>query len=259
MEIFYYPRGMRRITIALMDMFNKIQVYNYNSTSAYLPEKIIDVPLKFGPGEKQYLFQVQRESGKPYYAKVPSLLLTLDSMSYNSDRATSVNETREFYNDALEINYIDQFWSDVQPTPYDYQYTLEVKTESMDHLNQILENICPYFNPTNHLRIKEFDFLNLERNLRVEIQSPELDYPKEIGEEEYRYMNARIGFTVAGYMYRPMSYSSIIKYIKKDYHVGIDIESFTTSAAHVSAAPSEYDFSEPYNENIRLYTKQTNT
>ena len=236
MEIFYYPRGMRRITIALIDMFNSIQVYNYNSTSAYEPTKIIDVPIKFGPGEKPYLFQVQRESGKQYYNKIPSLLLTLDNLNYNSDRATSVNEIREFYNDALTINNIDTFWNDVQPTLYDYEYTLEVKTESMDHLNQILENILPYFNPTCHLRIKEFDFLNLERNLRVELTGVTLDYPKEMGEEEYRFMNANVNIKVHGYMYRPISYSKVIKYIKKDYfYDNLNKETYTTSGAPTSA------------------------
>jgi hypothetical protein len=259
MEIFYYPRVMRRITIALLDMFNSIQVYNYSSTSATVPEKIIDVPIKFGPGDKAYLFQVQRETAKPYYAKVPSLLLTLDSIDYSSDRATSVNEVRSIYDDGIDINNIDNFWSDVQPTPYDYRYTLEVRTESMDHLNQILENILPYFNPTNHLRIKEFDFLNLERNLKVLQSGVTLDYPQEMGEEEYRYMNAKIQLVVNGYMYRPISYTSVIKYIKKDYYYdAINAERFSTSAAPTSSAPLDYTYSEKLDDNTTLYTKQTN-
>jgi len=237
---------MRRITISLLDMFNSIQVYNYTSASSVTPAKIIDVPLKFGPSEKYHLFNIQRESGKNYYAKLPSLLLTLDSMSYNSDRATSVNEVREIYDDTIDISYVDQFWSDVQPTPYDYKYTLEVRTESMDHLSQILENIVPYFNPTNHLRIKEFDFLNLERNLRVELQGVSIDYPKEMGEEDSRYMNASIDLLVHGYVYRPISYSSVIKYIKKDYfYDNINTESFSTSGmSDFETPPSDYNYVE---------------
>lgn len=258
MEIFYYPRVMRRITIALLDMFNKMQVYNYNSTSAYLPEKIIDVPIKFGPGDKAFLFQVQRESGKPYYAKVPSLLLTLNDMSYNSDRATSVNELRELYNDSININYVEKFWEDVQPTPYDYTYTLEVRTESMDHLNQILENITPYFNPTNHLRIKEFDFLNLERNLRVELQGGvQFDYPQEMGEEDYRFMNAKITLLVHGYVYRPISTSAIIKYIKTNYiYDGKNAETYNTSGlTNTNEAPDDYTYKKAFDKDTTSYTK----
>lgn len=217
MEIFYYPRVMRRITIGMLDFFDKIQVYNYTSATSNTPSSIIDVPIKFGPSEKYHMFNLQRESGKTYYPKLPSLQLSLDSISYNSDRATSNNEVRHFYDPAINLNYVDNFFEDVQPTPYDYNYTLEVRTESMDHLSQILENILPYFNPTNHLRIKEFDFLNIERNLRVELTSTTLEYPKEMGEEEYRYMNASISFVVHGYIYRPLSHAAVIKYIKKNY------------------------------------------
>lgn len=240
----------------MLDFFNKMQVYNYTSASSNIPANIINVPIKFGPSEKYHLFNIQRESAKPYYAKLPSLLLTLDSMSYNSDRATSNNETRHFYDNSINIQYVDEFFEDVQPTPYDYNYTLEVKTESMDHLSQILENIIPYFNPTNHLRIKEFDFLNIERNLRVSLDSTSLEYPVEMGEEDSRYMNAKITFTVAGYIYRPISYAKVIKYIKKDYfYDNINAEQFSTSGLPSSAAPSDYTYKEPFDENNNLYTK----
>lgn len=256
MELFYYPRVMRRITIGMLDFFDKIQVYNYTSGTSNIPSQIIDVPIKFGPSEKYHLFNIQRESGKPYYAKLPSLLLTLDSMSYNSDRATSNNETRHFYDEAIHFQYLDDFFEDVQPTPYDYNYTLEVKTESIDHLSQILENILPYFNPTNHLRLKEFDFLNIERNLRVSLDSTSLEYPAEMGEEESRYMNAKMTFTVAGYLYRPMSYSKVIKYIKKDYfYDNVNVEQFSTSGLPSSAAPSDFTYKEPFDDNNSLFTK----
>jgi hypothetical protein len=248
MEQHYYPRTSRSILIALLDLFNKIQVYNYTSDGH--PVSMIDVPLKFGPSEKYHLFDTQLKSGKKYYPKIPSMLMTLENMTYDSGRATSVNEMRSFYNPALEVTTVDDFWQDVQPTPYNYSYALEIRTESMDHLFQILENILPFFNPSNHLRVKEFDFLNLERNLAVYLEGTNMDYPKEMSEEESRYFNATINLNVHGYLYRPLDYAKVIKYIRKTYYYdNINAERFTTSAMNTyDAPPNDYSYVEVKND-----------
>jgi len=257
MQLYYYPRVSRRILIALLDMFNKMKVYNYTTSGTVA--NIIDVPLKFGPSEKYHLFNTQTESGKKYYPKIPSMLMSIDNISYNSDRATSVNEIRTIYNDALDISQVDSFWCDVQPTPYDYSYTLDIKTESIDHLFQVFENILPYFNPTNHLRIKEFDFLNMERDLRVKLESTSIEYPSEMTEEESRYFNGKINLTVHGYMYRPIDYAKVIKYIKKSYiHSYEGNALYTTSGIATSATPpNDYNFSTIIDESNIAYTKVT--
>ena len=244
MEQFYYPRTSRGVLVALLDMFNGIQVYNYDNNGT--PVSVIDVPLKFGPSEKYHQFDLQMKAGKKYYPKIPSLLMTLDNVTYDSGRATSVNEMRSFYNPALEVSYVDDFWQDVQPAPYNYSYSLEVRTESMDHLFQILENILPFFNPSNHLRVKEFDFLNLERNLAVYLEGTNMEYPKEMSEEESRYFNATISLNVHGYMYRPIDMAKVIKYIKKTYYYdNNNAERFSTSAlSSYDNPPNQYSYVE---------------
>lgn len=259
MEQFYYPRTSRGVLIALLDMFNNIQVFNYDNNGT--PVSMIDVPLKFGPSEKYHQFDLQMKSGKKYYPKIPSLLMTLDNVSYDSGRATSVNEMRSFYNPAVYVNTIDDFWQDVQPAPYNYSYTLEVRTESMDHLFQILENILPFFNPSNHLRVKEFDFLNLERNLAVYLEGTNMEYPKEMGEEESRYFNATISLNVHGYMYRPLDQAKVIKYIKANYiYDNRNAETFTTSGLPSSyTPPSDYTYKTELDPTTTAYTKVEDT
>lgn len=257
MQSFYYPRVSRRILIALLDMFNRFKVYNYSKTGQVV--KIIDVPLKFGPSEKYHLFNLQTESGKKYYPKLPAILMSLESIKYNSDRATSVNELRQFYNPSIDIGLQEEFWSDVQPSPYDYSFQLKIKTESIDHLLQIFENILPYFNPSNHLRIKEFEFLNLERDLMVKLDDVNMEYPQEMSEEESRYFDGTISFTVHGYMYRKIDTSKIIKYIKTNYiYSPYSSEQYSTSGVPTSAAPSDYTFMQVIDSINNAYTKVTN-
>jgi hypothetical protein len=256
MEVFYYPRTSRKILIAFLDFFNDMYVYNYTSGTSNQVEKIIKVPIKFGLSSKEYLFNLQQDSGKKYYPKVPSLMVSMDNMSYNSERAISVNETRSFYNTNLNIYDNDDFWQDVIPTPYDYFYTLEIYTESFDHMYQLIENINAYFNPTNHLRIKEFDFLNLERDIRVELTDTSIDQQQSLGEEESRYFSAKIKFKADAVLYRPISESKIIKYIKTNYNYGSGKEIYSTSGLPSSAiSPINYNWSFGINSSATGYVE----
>lgn len=131
----------------------------------------------------------------------------------------------------------------------------------MDHLFQIMENILPFFNPTNHLRIKEFEFLNMERDLRVQLESTNLEYPKEMGEEESRYFNATISLNVHGYMYRPIDYAKVIKYIKTNYiYDGKNAETYSTSGlANTAEAPDDYTYKKAFDKDTTAYTKVSDT
>jgi hypothetical protein len=118
--------------------------------------------------------------------------------------------------------------------------------ESMSDNSQILENILPAFNPALHLRVKEFSFLNIERNMKVQLGDVSYDYPQEMSEEDSRYINSTMTFTVDGYMYRPVSQDYIIKYIKTNYWYNNDVshaEVYSTSGMDLSATPpSDYTY-----------------
>lgn len=258
MEVFYYPRTSRKILTAFLDFFNDMYVYNYTSGTSNQVEKIIKVPIKYGLASKEYLFNLQLESGKKYYPKVPAMLISMDNMSYNSDRAISVNDTRSFYNTNLNIYEASDFWEDVIPTPYDYFYTLELYTESFDHLFQLIENINTYFNPTNHLRIKEFDFLNIERNIRVELTDTSIEQQSTLSEEESRFFSAKIKFKADAVLYRPIAQEKIIKYIHTNYNYGSGKETYSTSGLPTSAtSPINYNWSFGINTSAIGYVKVT--
>ena len=245
LNVYFYKKELRNVTIALLDMFNGITVQRRNANGQLV--KTINVPIKFGPGEKYHLFQTGRESGRKLYPSVPSILLELTSIDYDSERATSVNELRQFYDQMTITSSSDMFWSDVQPAPYNFSYNLMIRTESMDDFAQIVENIHPSFNPTNMLRVKEFSFCNIERDLKVSIGSTSISYPTEMNEEDHRYIDATIPVTVNAFFYRPILESDLIKYIKVQYFYNNDqshAEVFYTSGMDISATPpTDYTYS----------------
>ena len=242
-----------------MDMFNDLVVYKY--TSAGVSAESYNVPISFGPMEKEHMQRIedheyiasatdasgytQVESyGQRYYLSLPRMALVMNGIAYNADRAYGVNEWREWFGEILETsgNNIDEILRDHQPSPYDINYTLHIMTDSMDYFAQIMENILPYFNPALFLRVKEFSFLNIERDLKVTMPGvvPEFIAP-EISDDERRYVNATMDLTVEAWMYRPFEYSKIIKVIQSKYFV-VDASSPAVSAMSATSATTSADF-----------------
>jgi hypothetical protein len=211
-RVYYYPKTLRNITLAMLDLFDDIQVKDYDKNNVLV--KTTTLPITFGPVSKFQQEGLQVESGKHYTMQVPRLALEYTGTHYDSNRTTGTNETRYFYDSLLDINDVDSFFSDVQPAPYNNTFNLHIRTRALDHYNQIIENILPYFNPALYLRIKEFSFLNIERDLQVTLDSITPDFLDIQDNNSVREVNAVLSFTVKGFMYRPISTASIIKKIR---------------------------------------------
>jgi hypothetical protein len=254
MIYYYYPRTIENVTVALTDMFNDMKVYKY--TSAGTSAEVYDVPITFGPVEKEHLQRIedheyissafdvsgytQVESyGQRYWISTPRIALVMNGIAYNAERAYGVNEWREWFSETLVdgVNP-DIVLKDYAPTPYDINFTLYIMTDSMDYFAQIMENILPYFNPALYLRVKEFSFLNIERDLKVIMNGVTPDFiSPEISDDDRRYINGTLDLTVEAWMYRPFEYSKIIKIIKSQYFV-VDASSNAISAMSATSVSS---------------------
>jgi len=259
MKNYYYPKTIKNVTISLMDMFNDIVVYKYDSSG--ISATSYPVFLSFGPVEKEHLQRIEDHEyiasatdsngykqvepyGQRYWISTPRLALVMNGIAYNAERAYGVNEWREWFAETVAVDgaNIDEILRDYQPSPWDINYTLYAMTDSMDYFSQIMENILPYFNPALYLRVKEFSFLNIERDLRVTMPGvvPEFVSP-EISDDERRYINATMDLTVEAWMYRPFEYSKIIKVINSKYFV---VDSSSPGVSAMSAdSPTTSAFS----------------
>lgn len=252
---YYYPKIIKNVTVALMDMFNDLKVYKYTSAGTSAQE--YNVPISFGPVEKEHQNRIEDHEyiasgtdlsgytqvepyGQRYWISTPRLALVMNGIAYNAERAYGVNEWREWFQEIIATSgvNVDDILRDYQPAPYDINYTMYIMTDSMDYFAQIMENILPYFNPALFLRVKEFSFLNVERDLRVTMPGvvPEFISP-EISDDDRRYVNGTLDLTVEAWMYRPFEYSSLIKVIDSRYYV-IDSSSPAVSAMSATSVSS---------------------
>jgi hypothetical protein len=220
MEIYYYPKTIWNITIALCDLFNDISIYRHDISGNRISS--IDVPLTFGPVTKM---QQAREVDHPsdetrYYMSVPRMAVVLNGITQNPDRAYSLNEERFWVDDILELDSGDSVYKDFQPTPYDFSFTLFIRSNSLEDLSQILENVLPYFNPKLYLRLREFSFLNVERDWPVQLSDVNLDFTDELDSETMREVNASIDMNVEGWMYKPVTSGALVKIINSKFFIG---------------------------------------
>jgi hypothetical protein len=238
MKNYYYARTHDQISTAVIDMFNDMVVYRYDPVTGDIINTIA-VPVTFAPTEKIYQFRKEQESGKTYFLSLPRIAIVYGGIAQAPQRATSINTERFFIADSGE--FATTGFTDFQPVPCDYIFTVHIKAEMFADYSQIIENIVPYFAPdSTSLRVREFSFLNLERNLKVSMTSVSADINPSLDDQSMREFNANFTLTVEGYSYRPvLAGSGLIESIDIKYFMGdainwfnnIIITGYETSAA----------------------------
>jgi hypothetical protein len=247
----FHPNTTRNIIIALISHFKDIEVEIIKPETTDVIDTLI-VPISFGHMEKYQQSNIRnQQEDKKYYLKYPKMALTWTSITYNGNRERGKGEFETYFSTATELSDATEFVKNINPTPYDLGFELEIRTQSLSQFTQILENILPHFAPNRSLRVKELSFLNVERNLNLINNGISQDFLIEQTEETRRHIRGTISLTVEAFLYKPLSNVSIIKEIRTRYIEGTSADSlsamsgFNTSGWNSSATfpTSSFDFS----------------
>lgn len=214
---FYSPDILRTYVIALADRFNQIKVRRYGDDWIQVVKEI-PVGLNTMIPTKMQLERTEdytsQGGGARFYQTEPFMNLNLTNLTIDKSRNANIQAVRELYVNRYKQKFVDDVFSDMTPTPYNFSFQLQVRTSSYEDSSQILEQILPFFNDDNFLRIREIPFLNIERNIQVVLDGVSPSIPDSIGEEEMRGMTWSIDFTLKGFMYRPISNVKLIEQIR---------------------------------------------
>jgi len=221
-EGYYYPRTTSQMLIAVVNMFKNVVVFNYDKHGNITDQ--LNVELLVNPVESQYRARTYDDE-KNYIPTFPRIEIFFNGMNIDESRIISINNER-YWNDSdveyvvldhreevlLELNGV---FKDFMPLPYNYEYTVKIYTEKIDHYAQIAENIFPYFAMTNStLRVKEFAFLNIERDINITVGNPDVTIePETIGNDTVRTIQCVFSVSLAGFMYRKVENNKLIKTI----------------------------------------------
>lgn len=229
---YFFNHTTRNILVAFMTLFNDIKVKRYDDNGAV--SKTLEVPIKFGPLSKYYMSREEDGSLKRYYIQYPTMAVTVNGFNYSTERAVSTRQNRLLKNPDVK----DAWINNLMPSPWDVEFTLYIKTESFSDFTQIIEQIIPFFNPSINLRVKEFNTVNLERDIRVTLGGLNPEFTEEVEEESKRYISGQLTFTADAWFYKPISDAKVIETIHSKYGFDSthnDFDQFSTSGMDTSA------------------------
>lgn len=236
---YYYYRSIRRTIIQFLDIFRNVQIERLDSSGTVTGYK--KIPLIFGTKEKIWFWLHQKKNEE----MLPSISVILSSLDYAPER--QVNKIRSIVKSvSISDGELQRF---LNPVPYNFTFTMSIWSLHMVDVDQILEQILPFFTPTIFIRVN-IPELDASLDLKVVFLSCIPDVTNEFTDEEIRVVKWNLDFVVQGYLFQPVKTTAIIKkVIQKIY---MDKQSwghrFTESAFTSGAGPDDY-------ETLALYTK----
>ena len=229
---YYFNHSIRNLLAAFMYAFKDIHVKRFDDKGNEV--KDILVPIKFGPMSKYFQRRTEDGSMKRYYVQLPTMAVTINGFRFAQDRSVSSRVRRYLPNPDFEIKDPNEettlndvsdpnrVITDMMPTPCDITFTLHIKTESLMDFTQIVEQIAPWFNPSSYLQVKEFNTKNLNRNVKITLESLDTEFTEPVEEEGKRYINGTMTFVADYWFYKPLGNSGVIEKIKMHYGYGTD-------------------------------------
>ena len=212
MDTYYYYQSFRRTIIMFLDIFNGIKVARYASDGATI-RKYVTVPIKFSPKEKIWHWVNQRKDDE----MLPMISAMLSSVEFAPDRMGN-KLGKVLHSKSPSADTITRF---TNPVPYNLGFTLNLWSLHMVDIDQILEQILPYFSPYVVTRIN-IPQLDSNFDIKVVFQSCTPDLVHEMADEEWRIVRWTMDFQVQTYLFRPTGDEQLIKQIFTKYYMEQD-------------------------------------
>lgn len=203
---FYHPRVFERVNLALLDLFDRVEINRYNEDGTIRKKIRVPLTIHFSKNFADFVLNTQDKPESKH--TTPILGLRMGALERNPEGTTSRVFTREIYDKDRR-----QIVQDMRPCPWIMTYTLTAYTEFIHDHFQIMEQIIPYFNPTFNTAMKEFEFSNLKRDIIVELVSVNPQYNDELDREKARSYSCEYTFRVKFDMYAPFYIGTLIQEI----------------------------------------------
>lgn len=238
MKTYYYYGSIRKTIIQFLDLWNNITIARYNSSGEVT--RYVQVPLKFGTKEKCWYWINEKKNDE----LLPMISVVLSNVTYDPNRAGNKHHYIKKTTDE-DDGTTGRF---LNPVPYNIDFSMTIWSLHMADVDQILEQILPFFSPhvTIRLAISELD---VTIDVPVTFNSCTPDNSLEMSDEEHRIVKWTLDFSVATWLFKPLTDTNIIlKVIQKIYTNEDAWENRFTESTFTSGAPGSY-------ESVALFAK----
>lgn len=183
-------------------MFNDIFVTREGS-----PNASVAVPITFGPKDKMIARTDQdAELDKPIAIQLPLMSYELTSMNYDASR--KLNSLNKFTSVSTSPGKKQFMYS---PVPYNLVYNLSIISKSLEEINQILEQIIPYFAPDVTVNLKVVDGTCTTIAVPIILENIDMSDRYEGPFTERRLLIYTLTFVMKAMFFGPVRNGNIIK------------------------------------------------
>ena len=217
---YQYSRTIENIVIAVGILFKDLKVHIYNTSGADTG-RTVDVSVVFGGVDRAYQSRsIDTSASQRYYTHNPKVGISLKSIDFDQSRMMGQNTFQYNYPTSAVFNDITSFIKYVNPTPRNFAFDIEIHTNTMSDMAQILENTLYKFNPDTNVPVREFSYIpTLERDLKITIDTAALEYNNEMDQMTRQEIVCTIPLTVYGFLYSPISTEKLIKTIYSNFFI----------------------------------------
>ncbi len=243
----YYYDILRTTIIQFLDQFNDIRIARYDHDTGDIL-KYISVPLKFAPKSKNFYWEEKTDAeGHRIRDKIlPIMAVNMMDVIFSSERLVNKNHkirTGRKDKDSLDVVKFDNL------VPYDITFELKMACEYQIDIIQILEQILPYYTPSNFIRITvpDLDIGHYEEgshplDIKVLLESSAIEETLEMAEADYRALIWTMQFRIEGYLSKKSRPVPIIqKVVQEIYNTDTPIPSgYTSKLETTGVSASKY-------------------
>ena len=213
----FYNEGMRRLTIAFGQIFNKIVVQTKDANGSVV--KRFTVPLAYAPKEKFIVRLTQQGdlTDKQFATVLPRMGFEISGIEYDPTRKLNkLQKFRKPNTDGSSTDQANKMDFNYTPVPYNIEYKLFIFTATAENGLQIVEQIVPYFQPDYTVTINMVPDLGIKRDVPIIIGDIQYEDSYDGKFETRRAVIYTMTFTAKTYLYGPSTTAGIVRKVQSD-------------------------------------------
>jgi len=195
MKNYFYYRIFRKTIIQFMELFNDIQIGRYNNNGELL--SMFKVPIRFAPKSKAWIY-IQDNAKNEHM--LPMITVDLQSIEFDNTRLGNRQEN------IMVSKNIDEKTAVLfrNAIPYNMSFNLRVWSLHMIDVDQIMEQILPFFAPYVFIRINVPE-VDTDVDVKVVLESCTVDPTEDLSESDARILKWTVVFEVQTWLFQPIS------------------------------------------------------
>lgn len=213
---FIYGNSTWVTTVAFMQMFDGIEVRNYDERYGSVAERI---PVQVSLDTKERIYYQLKHGGfkalEQQDTRLPRISIQINDIGLRTEDYTGKEQKRILFKNDDEVK------RDIQPVPITINYTVGIWAKYFEHYAQIIENIVPYFDPYATVEVKERN-LDLVRELQYTLTGITQGSNFRVTGNDVKVIRGEMTFDAKSYMYKILN-ENAYDLILKTYASVIDI------------------------------------